>query len=99
MLINMLAENWAFIFGLITILAFVYRTTSKLDNLIGKDIKGRNLIQRLERIEYQLWPNEGQSMADKVNRLESCQSQMRIQIAEMSTKTDFIYEEVKANKK
>lgn len=99
MLIDFLTANWAFIFGMITILTFVYRTTSKIDNLIGKDIKGRNILQRLDRIEYQLWPNEGQSIADKVNRLESCQSQMRIQIAEMSTKTDFIYEEVKANKK
>lgn len=99
MLMDFLTANWAFIFGMITILAFVYRTTSKIDNLIGKDIKGRNILQRLDRIEYQLWPNEGQSIADKVNRLESCQSQMRIHIAEMSTKTDFIYEEVKANKK
>jgi len=99
MLMDFLTENWAFIFCMITILAFVYRTTSKIDNLIGRDIKGRNILQRLDRIEYQLWPNEGQSLADKVNRLESCQSQMRIQIAEMSTKTDFIYEEVKANKK
>lgn len=99
MLMDFLTANWAFIFGMITILVFVYRTTSKIDNLIGRDIKGRNILQRLDRIEYQLWPNEGQSIADKVNRLESCQSQMRMQLVEMSTKTDFIYEEVKANKK
>lgn len=95
MLINMLAENWAFIFGLITILAFVYRTTSKLDNLIGKDIKGRNLIQRLERIEYQLWPNEGQSMADKVNRLSENQSEMKLQLTQLCTKMDYLSESMK----
>lgn len=95
MLMNFLTENWAFIFGLITILAFVYRTTSKIDNLIGKDVKGRNIVQRLERIEYQLWPNEGQSMADKINRLGENNAEMRIQIGQLCTKIDYLSENMK----
>lgn len=47
----------------------VYRLARRIDDAIGVDAKGRSLSERLERVEHQLWPNGGSSLADRVNDL------------------------------
>lgn len=47
----------------------VYRLARRIDDAIGVDAKGRSLSERLERVEHQLWPNGGSSLADRVNEL------------------------------
>lgn len=59
--------------GLATLSAFiyaVYRIAKRIDNAIGVDEKGRSLSDRMEKVEYQLWPNSGKSLSDRVTRVE-----------------------------
>jgi hypothetical protein len=36
---------------------------------LGVDRKGRTISERLERVEYQLFPNGGNSLVDRVNQI------------------------------
>lgn len=49
-----------------------YRLARRIGDAIGVDSKGRTLSERLERVEHQLWPNGGSSLADRVNSIERC---------------------------
>ena len=49
-----------------------YRLARRIGDAIGVDSKGRTLSERLERVEHQLWPNGGSSLADRVNSIELC---------------------------
>jgi len=53
-----------FLFGIIY---KIYKAASRLESAIGVDEKGRTMSDRMERVEYQLWENGGESMKDKVN--------------------------------
>ena len=48
----------------------IYRLARKIGDAIGVDRSGRNLAERLDRVEHQLWENGGSSLADRVNRIE-----------------------------
>jgi hypothetical protein len=48
-----------------------YAMAKKFEMIFGKDKKGRNILERLERIEYQMYPNGGTSMLDKVEQTKS----------------------------
>ena len=54
---------------IITAVVAVYRLARRIDDAIGTDSRGRSLSERLERVEHQLWPNGGSSLADRVNDL------------------------------
>ena len=41
------------------------------------DKEGRTISDRLSRVEYQLFPNGGTSLSDKINRIESEQRAMQ----------------------
>jgi hypothetical protein len=61
--------------GAITItgaLYAIYKVAKRLEDAIGTDSKGRTLAERLDRVEHQLWENGGSSLADRVNKIESC---------------------------
>lgn len=47
-----------------------YRLVKRIDNSIGLDQDGRTVTDRMGRVEHQLWPNGGSSLADKVNELD-----------------------------
>jgi hypothetical protein len=49
-----------------------YRLARRIGDAIGVDNAGRTLSERLERVEHQLWPNGGSSLADRVNSIERC---------------------------
>jgi hypothetical protein len=48
----------------------MYKVAKRIDDAIGTDENGRTLSDRMGKVEYQLWPNDGGSLADKVNRVE-----------------------------
>jgi hypothetical protein len=48
----------------------IYRLVRRIDNSIGLDQDGRTVTDRMGRVEHQLWPNGGSSLADKVNELD-----------------------------
>jgi hypothetical protein len=47
-----------------------YRLVKRIDSSIGLDQDGRTVTDRMGRVEHQLWPNGGSSLADKVNELD-----------------------------
>jgi hypothetical protein len=69
--------------GLVTLTAFVYavyKIAKRIDGAIGVDDKGRSLSERMEKVEYQLWPNSGKSLSDRVNRVESSNTAIAAEI-------------------
>jgi len=58
----------------------IYRLTKRMDAAIGTDKEGRSLSERTQRIEHQLWPNGGSSLADTVNNLRSEMGQSRAEL-------------------
>ena len=73
-LLNDLSMQVAAVVGIIggTIFLFgiiykIYKVAHRLESAIGVDEKGRTMSDRMERVEYQLWENGGESMKDKVN--------------------------------
>jgi len=71
---NMVLSELLFIIGAITAVGSffyaMYRIARRIDNAIGVDSQGRTLSERMDKVEYQLWPNNGSSLADKVDRLD-----------------------------
>lgn len=51
----------------------VYKVAHRIDAALGVDKQGRTVSDRLSRVEHQLWPNGGTSLADKMNRVEATQ--------------------------
>lgn len=51
-------------------LVSIYRIARRVDDAIGKDEDGKTLSERMSKVEYQLWENGGESMADRVKRTE-----------------------------
>lgn len=48
----------------------IYKFVKRIDTAIGVDSEGRSLSERMEKVEYQLWPNGGKSLADRVTKIE-----------------------------
>lgn len=50
----------------------IHKVATKIEKVIGTDVAGRTIMERMTRVEYQLWPNGGGSLADQVatNTLE-----------------------------
>lgn len=57
-----------------------YRILKRIDAVLGVDRQGRTISDRLERVEYQLFPNGGTSLTDKINRIEKEQGVLHAQI-------------------
>lgn len=55
----------------------VYKIARRIDDALGVDKEGRTISDRLSRVEYQLFPNGGTSLSDKINRIESEQRTMQ----------------------
>jgi len=58
----------------------VYKIAKRIDAAIGVDEQGRTLSDRMDKVEYQLWPNGGQSMADRVNSIDKTNNQMMTEV-------------------
>ena len=58
----------------------VYKIAKRIDGSIGVDGEGRTLSDRMDKVEYQLWPNGGQSLADRVNSIDKTNNQMMTEV-------------------
>jgi len=58
----------------------VYKIAKRIDAAIGVDEQGRTLSDRMDKVEYQLWPNGGQSLADRVNAIDKTNNQMMTEV-------------------
>jgi len=58
----------------------VYKIAKRIDAAIGVDEQGRTLSDRMDKVEYQLWPNGGQSLADRVNSIDKTNNQMMTEV-------------------
>ena len=68
----------------------IYRLARTISNSIGLDEKGRTISERLDRVEHQLWPNGGSSLADQVHQTSEMAK-------ETSTEVKFIKQILLAN--
>lgn len=48
----------------------IYKVARRIDAAIGVDEQGRTVTERIDRVEYQLWPNNGKSLKDQVNNID-----------------------------
>lgn len=46
-----------------------YKAVHRIDQTLGVDARGRTISERLDRVEYQLFPNGGNSLVDRVNQI------------------------------
>ena len=56
--------------GGLFLLAFIYKIykiINRVESAIGVDEQGRTMSDRMDRVEYQLWENGGNSMKDQMN--------------------------------
>lgn len=67
-----------FIFG---VLYKIYKVIHRLDSAIGVDESGRTMSERMERVEYQLWENGGESMKDKMNETADLAKQTSVEVS------------------
>jgi hypothetical protein len=58
----------------------VYKIAKRIDAAIGVDEEGRTLSNRMDKVEYQLWPNGGQSLADRVNSIDKTNNHMMTEV-------------------
>lgn len=58
----------------------VYKVAHRIDAALGVDKEGRTVSDRLSRVEHQLWPNGGSSLADKLARVEKCQGETQAEV-------------------
>lgn len=61
---------------IVAALVKLYRVAHRIDAALGVDKDGRTIADRLSRVEHQLWPNGGTSLADSVGRLETGQARI-----------------------
>ena len=73
----------------------VYKVAHRIDSALGVDKQGRTVSDRLSRVEHQLWPNGGTSLADKLNRVEATQHS---QTAELRIVRDLLTKLVEADR-
>ena len=73
----------AFIGGVAAIFGFVYsmyKIASRVEAAIGTDESGRTISDRMERVEYQLWENGGESLADRVNEIDKHSRETAVEV-------------------
>ena len=70
----------------------VYRMMRRVEGAIGIDKQGRSIADRMGRVEHQLWPNGGESLADKVNDMGDQMQELDACSRETSAKVELIRE-------
>lgn len=63
----------------------VYKIARRIDDTLGVDKEGRTISDRLSRVEYQLFPNGGASLSDKITKIESEQRIMQGKVDAVET--------------
>ena len=89
-LLELIRNSWQVVLIIVTALGVGYTLAKRLDDLIGKDKDGRTVVERLEKVEYQLWPNNGKSLADRVASLHEGQVELKEQLSKIEGETEVI---------
>lgn len=69
--------------GGLFLLAFIYKIykiINRVESAIGVDDKGRTMSDRMDRVEYQLWENGGNSMKDQMNAQGALAKQTAVEV-------------------
>jgi hypothetical protein len=82
--LNTAVTNWEMIVAFTGASLGIYTIIRRFEKLLGKDREGRSIVDRLERVEHQLYPNGGSSLSDKVDYIRRDQNKMKQQISEVS---------------
>ena len=80
----MFESNWQMFATLFGALTIGYAVARRFEKLLGKDRQGRSVVDRLERMEHQMYPNGGSSLADKLDYVRRDQNNMKQSISEIS---------------
>lgn len=89
-ILELIRNSWQVVIIVATALGVGYTLAKRLNDLIGKDSAGRTVTERLERVEYQLWPNNGKSLSDKVTNLQEGQVELKEQLGKIEGETEVI---------
>lgn len=57
-----------------------YRLARRISDSIGLDSDGRTISERLDRVEHQLWPNGGSSLADQVKCISDMSKENQVEL-------------------
>ena len=69
--------------GGLFLLAFIYKIykiINRVETAIGVDEQGRTMSDRMDRVEYQLWENGGNSMKDQMNDQGALAKQTSVEV-------------------
>jgi len=69
--------------GVLFLLAFIYKIykiINRVESAIGVDEQGRTMSDRMDRVEYQLWENGGNSMKDQMNTQGALAKQTAVEV-------------------
>ena len=72
MVVEWILGTAAVIVALLVIIKFgyaTYKAIHRIDEMLGVDRQGRTLSDRIERMEYQLFPNAGHSLDDRITQV------------------------------
>ena len=58
----------------------IYKIAKRVEGSVGIDSQGRTLSDRMSRVEHQLWPNGGDSLADQVYEIETCSRDTAVEV-------------------
>lgn len=90
--ISMLVENWQMLVSLTAILGVGYGIARRFERILGKDEKGRTIADRLDRVEHQIFPNGGSSLADTVNCLRDNQGEIKSDVKQVTAEVKIIHD-------
>lgn len=90
--ISMLIENWQMLVSLTAILGVGYGIARRFEKILGKDEKGRTIADRLDRVEHQIFPNGGSSLADTVNCLRDNQGEIKSDVKQVTAEVKIIHD-------
>lgn len=90
--ISMLIENWQMLVSLTAILGVGYGIARRFERILGKDEKGRTIADRLDRVEHQIFPNGGSSLADTVNCLRDNQGEIKSDVKQVTAEVKIIHD-------
>ena len=62
------------------VLYSLYRLAQRIESAIGIDARGRTISERMDKVEYQLWENGGESLADRVNEIGRNSSETAVEV-------------------
>jgi hypothetical protein len=89
-ILSTLAETWQMLAVIGIALSIGYATARKFEGLLSKNKKGDTVVERLEKIERQILPNGGSSMADKIDYIRRDQNKMKNELSQISGELEVI---------